>query len=261
LRLSQEFLLVLSIVAAAVASPLGGLVTLWVRPSTLFLSGVAGFASGVLLATVSFEMLPTAVERSSLPLAICGFVAGFAAVYAFDLYVHGGILVGEKADQRKWLRRRARRSREGEVTVLGGGTSAEEWIEGLSIGIGLAIEPNLGLIVALAIAVDNVSEALSIGAIIRSQENKRGISEARRILGWTGLIGASLLASAAVGWLFLRGLPQPALGALFGAGAGGMFYLTVTDLIPEAEEHHYQQLSAIAMATGFMMIFALSTYM
>jgi len=82
----------------------------------------------------------------------------------------------------------------------------------------------------------------------------------RRILGWTSLIGAALLGSALAGWFFLRGLPEPILGFLFGIGAGGMFYLTVTDLVPEAEEHHYQQSSALAMAGGFMIIFILSRF-
>lgn len=36
-----------------------------------------------------------------------------------------------------------------------------------------------------------------------------------------------------------------------------MFYLTVTDLLPEAEQRHYQQSAALAMATGFMTIFVL----
>jgi ZIP family zinc transporter len=84
---------------------------------------------------------------------------------------------------------------------------------------------------------------------------------ARRILGWTGLIGAAVLGSALAGWLLLRGLPEPLLGLLFAVGAGGMFYLTVTDLVPEAEEHQYQQSAAIAMALGFMAIFALSIFM
>lgn len=38
-----------------------------------------------------------------------------------------------------------------------------------------------------------------------------------------------------------------------------MFYLTVTDLAPQAEERQYQQAGAIAMSAGFMMIFVLST--
>jgi ZIP family zinc transporter len=256
-------LLATSIAVAAIASPFGGLIALWVRPSTLFMSGTLGFTGGVLLATIAFEMLPGALEHSSLTLAILGFVAGFVAVYAFDLVVHGGVLVGEKAEQRRWLKRshRLRRSRNDEVTVLAGGTSAEEVIEGLSIGVGLAIKPGLGLMVALAIAIDNVSEALSIGEMIRNQKGRRGRSDALRILGWTGLIGLSVLLSAVAGWLFLRGIPQTVLGILFGAGAGGLFYLTVTDLVPEAEEHQYQQLPAITMGAGFMIIFALSTFL
>jgi zinc transporter, ZIP family len=261
-QLPEKFFIVAAIAAAAaVASPLGGLVALWTTPSTLLMSGVLGFASGVLLATITFEMLPTALELSSLPLAIGGFVAGFVLVYAFDLFVHRGVLVGEKAEQRPQLKRFCKRSpRDAEVTVLAGATSIEELIEGLSIGIGLAIKPGLGLLIALAIVIDNLSEALSIGEIIHNEKGGRKRSQHRRILGWTSLIGASVLVSSLAGWFFLRGLPQPVLGVLFGVGAGGMFYLTVTDLVPQAEERQYQQVPAIAMGTGFMIIFALSTF-
>lgn len=145
--------------------------------------------------------------------------------------------------------------------MLAGGTSAEELIEGLSIGVGIAIEPGLGLLIALAIVIDNVSEAMSIGELIRTEKVGYPKSEARRILGWTGLIGAAVLISTLVGWYFLRDLSEPMLGLLFGAGAGGMFYLTITDLVPEAEEHQYQQLSAVATAVGFMPLFALSTFL
>ena len=225
------------------------------------MSGILGFTSGVLVATIAFEMLPNALEYSSLVLVVFGFVAGFIAVYAFDLFMHRGVLVGEKAEQRRWFNRsnRLRRSRDNEVTVLATGTSAEEVIEGLSIGVGLAFKPELGLLIALAIAIDNFSEALSIGEMIRNEKGHRGRSETRHILGWTGLIGLSVLVSAVIGWLFLRGMPQTLLGVLFSAGAGGLFYLTVTDLVPEAEEHQYQQVPAITMGIGFMMIFALST--
>jgi zinc transporter, ZIP family len=263
LSLSQELLLAITITLAAIASPIGGVIALWAKPSTLFMSGVLGFTSGILLATIAFEMLPNALEHSSLALATLGFAAGFVVVYAFDLFIHKGVLVGEKAEQRRWLKRtyRSRLSGDDEVTVLAAGTSAEELIEGLSIGVGLAIKPELGLLVALAIAIDNISEALSIGEIIRLEKDHRGRSEARRILGWTSLIGLSVLVSAVAGWLFLRGLPQSTLGFLFGAGAGGMFYLTVTDLVPKAEEHQYQQLPAVTMGVGFMLIFALSTFL
>ena len=83
-------------------------------------------------------------------------------------------------------------------------------------------------------------------------------SPSRRIFGWTGLIGLALLASTLVGWFFLRDLPQAVLGFLLAAGAGGMFYLTITDLVPQAEERQYQQAGAVAAAAGFLIILLLA---
>jgi ZIP family zinc transporter len=199
------------------------------------------------------------LNLSSLPVAIGGFVAGFFCVYAFDLFIYRGLLAGEKASQHAEVQHFHRRHhpRGGEATVLAGGTSAEELIEGLSIGVGAAIDPALGLLIALAIVIDNLSEGLSIGAIIQSERSAEG-GQARRTLGWTGLTGVSLFSSAIIGWFVFRGMPQPVLAFLFATGAGGMFYLTITDLVPQAEEHHYQQSAALAAGAGFMTIFALS---
>lgn len=96
---------------------------------------------------------------------------------------------------------------------------------------------------------------LSIGELIRE---KGGEGQARRILGWTGLIGGALFLSAMAGWFLLRNLSRGTLGLLVAAGAGAMFYLTMTELVPEAESHQFQQSSAIAAATGLLVIFTLS---
>jgi ZIP family zinc transporter len=37
-----------------------------------------------------------------------------------------------------------------------------------------------------------------------------------------------------------------------------MFYLTVTDLLPRSAKTQYQQSAALAAATGFLLMFALS---
>lgn len=111
---------------------------------------------------------------------------------------------------------------------------------------------------ALAIVIDNVGEALSIGELIRSEGRETGRRLAIRLLGCTGVIGAALLGSGLAEWFLLRWLPAPALGFCFAVGAGGMFYLTITDLVPDAAERQYQQSGAVAAATGFAVIFALS---
>lgn len=241
--------------AGSLASPLGGLLAARLKPATLALSVAVGFAGGALLGAFAFEMLPRALKQSSLPWTLGGFALGFAVVYAFDLFVNRGAVAGEAATQRRWVLTTRRRPRGDEVTVLAGGTSAEELIEGITIGVSAATDPSLGMVVGLAIAIDNVSEALSIGYLVHE---KGGAHAARRILGWTSLIGAALFASAMAGWFLLRGLSPATLGVLLAAGAGAMFYLTMTELVPEAQSHQYQQSSAIAGAAGLLAIFTLS---
>lgn len=260
----SDFLMVLAItVPAAIASPLGGLIAMWRSPTTLMLSIAVGYAGGVLLATFAFEMLPEALELSSIALAVFGFLVGFVLVYGLDLFINRGMMAGGEAEQQEKTRRfhLRHRPRGSETTVLAGGTSAEELIEGATIGVGTAIDPSVGIIVAIAIFIDNVSEAMSIGELIRKEEKGSRKPPWLKVIGWTGLIGASLLVSAVLGWLLLRGIPDPALGTMFAVGAGAMFYLTITDLLPEAEEHQYQQSAAIAAGLGFMTIFVLSELM
>lgn len=248
--------------AAAVASVAGGLIALWRKPTSLFMSVVLGFTSGVLLATLCFEMLPEALELSGLPLVVLGFLAGFAVIYAFDLYVHDGQVAGRESEQRQQVTRlyERHRLRASNMIVFAGGTSVEELIEGLSIGVGAVIKPGLGLLIALAIVIDNVSEGLSIGAMIRAEQKNQTQGVVRQIVGWTGLIGLTVFGSTLAGWFLLRGLSKPALGSLFAVAAGGLFYLTVTELVPQAEEYQYQQSSAIAMAGGFLLILVLSRF-
>ena len=256
-----QILIILAIaLASALASPAGGLIAILLKPSSFILSLAVGFAAGVLLGTFAFEMVPKALEQSSLTVAVIGFALGFTLVYALDLFVNRGRMAGPQADQKEHVRAFHRRHRPhgGQVTVLAGATSAEELIEGLTIGVGAAIDPSVALIVGVAILVDNVSEALSIGELVREESPD---TYRWRTLKWTGLIGVSLFVPAMAGWFFLHGLSGGPLGFLLATGAGGMFYLTVTDLVPEAEWHHYQQSSAIAIAAGFLTILVFSEMM
>ena len=78
------------------------------------------------------------------------------------------------------------------------------------------------------------------------------------MLAWTGAIAVALFGSSVISWLLLRIVSEDVFGLLIAVGAGGMFYLCVTELVPEAELRHYQQSSALAAAIGFGAILALS---
>jgi len=246
--------------SAALASTAGGVIAIYLRAGSFLLSMAVGFAAGVLLGTFAFEMVPKALEQSSLVTTVGGFALGFALVYGLDLLVNRGRMAGGEADQIGFVRSFHRRHKPhgSQVTVLAGATSAEELIEGITIGVGAAIDPSVAFIVGAAIFIDNISEALSIGELVR-KETEKGYKW--RILKWTNIIALSLFVSAMVGWFALRGLPPGLLGFLLAIGAGGMFYLTVTDMVPEAEDHHYQESSAIAICAGFLTILILSELM
>ncbi|MCM0674847.1 hypothetical protein NCC78_09110 [Micromonospora phytophila] len=243
---------------AAVSSVLGGLIGGWRKPSTLLSSIALGLAAGVLLGTITFEMLPRAESLASLTFASAGFLTGIALMFVFDLTLQRGRTAGPASDQLRQIRRfhQKRPPRGDEVTMLAGGTAAEEIIEGVSIGVSAAIQPELALFVAGSIALDNITEGLSIGALSaeRSESGGRG-----RAVKWTATIGASLFVSAVLSWLLLRSLPDIPLGMAVAAGGGGMLYLTITDLIPEAEARHYQHSSTLAAAIGFLIAFILSS--
>jgi ZIP family zinc transporter len=243
---------------AAAASVIGGLIALVRRPSSLFMSIVFGFASGVLIGTVSLEMVPQALELSSLGATAAGLTAGFLAIWLFDLFINRWRLAGERAAQYPQVvaYHRSHRPRGDRVTVLAGGTSAEELVEGLAIGTGVIIDPEVGGLIAAAIAVDNLSEGLSIGELVLSGRAP-GRASVRRVLGWTALVGMSLLASAVVGWLALRDAGGGLVGVLQAAGGGGMLYLTVSALVPPSEERQYQGSGALATGAGFLVMLLL----
>lgn len=243
---------------AAVASVVGGLLAVWHRSSTLISSLAFGVASGALIGTVTLEMLPTALESGALAVVVIGFAAGMLSLFLFDLVVHGGWIAGEHADQRRIVRRYHRRRGSGsQVLVLAGGTSVEELVEGLAIGVGAAIEPSLAFVVALAIAIDNLAEGMSVGELIRDETPDR-TRAMPRVLAWTGTIGLALFGSSMVGWFALRGVPPTVLSALLAAGAGAMLYLTLSSLVPEGEARQYQGSATLASGVSFALILVLA---
>jgi ZIP family zinc transporter len=77
-------------------------------------------------------------------------------VYGLELFVQRGRTAGVHASQPRQIRHNHRLHPPvgDDVTVLAGGTDAEEVIEGLSMGVGVAIQPGLALIVGASIALD-----------------------------------------------------------------------------------------------------------
>lgn len=243
---------------AAVASVAGGALALFRRPTTFALSIALGFAAGVLLATITVEMLPQSRDLAPTGLVVAGFTGGFVAMWLFDLAVNRGQVAGEHAGQIRRVAHfhRARPPHGDRTTVLAGGTAVEEVVEGLAIGTGVALGQEAGILIAVAIAIDNLSEGLSIGELALHRKRSRASRRRAwpRVLGWTAAVGASLLVSAIVGWVALRDADPRLIGTLLAAGAAGMLYLVVTQLVPTSQERQYEGSAALATGAGFLLM-------
>jgi ZIP family zinc transporter len=208
-------------------------------------------------------MVPKALELCGLLATLLAILVGVLLVWGFDLYVNRGLTAGEDASQRRWVSRfhKRRKPRGNKVTVIAGATSAEELIEGIVIGASSAIGGGTGLVVGLAIALDNISEALSIGEMVFDTDKDKPKGAQRwEVIKWTGLIGISLLVSAVGGYFLLSKLPEFWQGSLTALGAGAMFYLATTGLVPEAESHQFEKSSGLAAVAGFMMMIVITQF-
>lgn len=248
---------------AALASPVGGALSLFIRPTSLLLSIAVGFAGGVLLGAVSFEMVPKALELSGLATSIIGLGVGILLVWGFDLYINRGMTAGDEASQNRLVKiyHRRRKPRGDQVTVIAGATSAEELIEGVVIGASTAIGGGTGLVLGIAIAIDNVAEALSIGELVFDTQKDKSLKQQRwEVIKWTSLIGLSLILSALAGYFVLSQLPPFWQGALTAVGAGAMFYLATTGLVPESESHQFEKSSGLSSCACFIAIIVVTQF-
>jgi len=264
--LSEPLTIVIAAGLPAAAAFAGAGVAAVSRPATLLLSIAFGLAGGVVIGTVALEMIPRAEDLDSPLTVVIGFAVGFAAVYVLDLFFNRWRVAGHRAaEHRKVVAFHRRKHPRGEqALVLAWGTTAEEIIEGIVIGVGISVSGELGFLIALAIGIDNLTEAFSIGALLREEADASGHGQlhlARRILTWSSAPGVALFVSALIGWAALRDLSDAVLATMLAIGAGSLFYLVVTDFIPEAEERQYQQSAAVAAALGFVAIYAISTSM
>lgn len=194
---------------AALATILGGLLPMYTRIKRIKLSYLIGFASGVLISTAFFEMIPE-IGGEVFALGI-----GFFSLYFIEklLMIHA---CGEKECKTHSI---------GWISVSGIGVHS--LIDGVAIATGYAINPILGLVVALAVIVHEIPEGFSTTVIMKSAKYKNNkILLTLSIVGFLTPIGA-LLSGIIPPWLFK---------SVLAFSAGTFIYIGASDLLPEAHK-------------------------
>ena len=120
--------------------------------------------------------------------------------------------------------------------------------EGLAIGAGFAVTgpSRLGLLLAIAVGLQNVCEGIVMAAPLR----QGGVSALRGLLV-VGLTGMVIPAAAFVG-LFTAELTTRSMPFILALAGGTLIYITSNEIIPESHSHGHEGTASSGVVLGFL---------
>lgn len=253
------WVIIVTAIAGIGGTGLGGVVgAILQRDSKKVVSLLLAFAGGIMLAVVTFELIPEsfrpegATEDVPLTMVIFGVLLGFAAVYLLNAIIDKRInpeiihidanhpATADDLDElihADHLRKHAEEGDKHEMFIAGVVMACAIGLhnipEGMVIGASYvgdagSIIGGAGFILAIVIGLHNIPEGMSVAVPLIAG----GMGKKKAVLV-TALSGAMTVIGAAIG--FGIGLINPLLLSLSLSFAGGaMAYVVFGELLPEA---------------------------
>ena len=225
---------------------------------------ILGFAAGVMLGVVAFDLLPEIAEQSShvggdlnsaMARAMVALIAGFLFLHILertallhppheDLPDHGRghAHVHHAPPDRHHPRR-------GLVSALA--LSAHSFTDGFAIGIAFQAGTAIGLTVAFAVIAHDFADGLNTVTLMMVNRNTR-----RRSLTLLGVDAIAPVLGAASTLLFT--VPDGVLRLYLGFFAGVLLYLATSDILPEAHARHPGKLTLASTVAGVAVMFVVT---
>jgi len=233
-----ELLLILFLIFAG--QTVGALAGLIKKPNKITLYGSLSFAASMMIAVSFVQLIPESMKYTSPFLSTLSFFGGMGIMLAVDHllpHINPELLKKEKPSVKR------------SVTMLVVGIALHNLPEGLAIGIGFALSPELGIAIATAIMVQDIPENIATIVPLYGLIKKRAKS-------FIVLIATVLfeLAGFILGYLVFGEMSLGFLGVGLTLAAGFMVYISVEELIPSAQVKKYPRMSAMAMIGGAMCV-------
>lgn len=237
--------IVIASIVAGLATCLGSLIVILLgKPGEKTLSVLFGLASGIMLAVVVLDLLPSALEEGSIRQTAAGFSIGVILMLALDLLLsqvyssgHCGI------DQNTYFLKM------GYLVAIG--IALHDLPEGIAIAAGYSAQQQLGLVIALAIGLHNIPEGMATATPL-----KIGGMPAARIILLNMAVSIFTPAGAFIG-VVLVNISGRYIGVLLAIAAGAMSFIVKNELLPESRRRH-PNYSTMGGIMGFMFILGLT---
>lgn len=173
-----------------------------------------GLASGVMVAVVVFDMLPSAFLFSGFRGAVAGLLIGMLGMAVCNAFLF------------QPLARRDSLIALGYLVMLG--IAMHDLPEGMAIALGGEMKARTGMVIAMGIGIHNIPEGMAIAAPLLMAGGRK-----MKIFAQTLLVGVITPVGTLLGRLVVEILPQ-LLPLLLGLASGVMVYLVFRQLWPQA---------------------------
>lgn len=230
--MSQLVPLVVAAVATGVA---GGVLPLLLPPSERVRAYVQHVAGGILLAVIAIELTPELRALGEPEAMVAGFIGGAL------------LMIGLKGLSRRAERRNDARPPWGMAVAAG----MDTLLDGIVVGAGFALDPRLGALLAVGLALDLSALTASTAIEFREAKAKRWVT-----LATITSIAMSLAIGAMIGFAMLREAGDQLLAAVLGLATTALIYLVTEELLSRGREARNSAGTVFAFFAGFIALAA-----
>lgn len=201
------------------------------KPDNKFLGAVIGFAGGVMLSIVVFDLLPQALKNWSYFYTLLFCMIGIVLISSIERFINIRNLKGSM-----------------KVAITAAlALMIHNFPEGIIMGCGFAGGSILGLKMSLAIAIHDIPEGIAVSAPLMASKVKTS-----KILLYAFFTALPTAIGAFIG-VKIGSISQNVLGISLSTASGIMLYVVVCEMFPESYRQWSGTLSTIGSLIGILL--------
>lgn len=238
-------ILLITLITGAVSfigTLLGGLIgVLFKGRHNTLVSSIMSIAAGIMIAVVTFDLLPEAIHIGGMSMALIGIFIGVIFITLMDIYLPSIPVIKSKGNHVKTS------------ILLGVSLAAHNFPEGIAIGSSFSAGTGLGIGLLIVIGLHDIPEGAAVAApLLRSSISRK------KILFITGLTSVPTAIGALLGGIISE-VSKDFISLSLGFAGGTMLYIVCGELIPESKNLFKGVFTTISVIIGLVLGLIITT--